>query len=134
MGLAGMLGYRVRNALKEINPHLVTILMAGWEAQHLGDRTEAFDLTVQKPFQMSDITRLVNEGRTVWHQRTEAGPKRCRTIELVRGGSMSSSRSHWTTIQAGDRLEVSEILFRSGRQVDPAPRSTRPVSRIFGRH
>lgn len=61
MGLFGMPGDRVRNALKEINPHLVTILMTGWEAQHQGDRAEAFDLTIQKPFQMPDIRGLLTK-------------------------------------------------------------------------
>lgn len=74
MGLPGLPGNKLREALTASNPDLTTILMTGWEDQNLGRRGEGFDFRIQKPFRMTEILRLMGEITSLARARREAEP------------------------------------------------------------
>lgn len=74
LGIPGMPGDRLATKLRDQDPHLVTILITGWELDEDDPRRGPFDIALQKPMRdMARLQQLVRQG-VIWHdERQQAG-------------------------------------------------------------
>ncbi|MBW1824225.1 MAG: response regulator [Deltaproteobacteria bacterium] len=81
LGMPEMSGWQVAKEVKKINKETPVVLITGWEVQL--DQSElnksGVDLLVNKPFQVDEIRRLVDEG-------IDLQIKRKKTTKLTRNG------------------------------------------------
>jgi len=59
LGLPGIAGDVVAAAIKEADPSVVTVLMTGWTLGESDPRLSHFDLSLQKPFDVQEIQRVI---------------------------------------------------------------------------
>ena len=72
LGMPGVPGDRISAAVKAADPSISTVLMTGWDLGELGDRAEAFDFRIQKPFQdLTEVREIVMRAVELTRMRRE---------------------------------------------------------------
>ncbi len=59
LGMPGMSGDALSVELRQLDPCLVTVLSTGWRLSETDGRLKSFDLHINKPFHVSEITELL---------------------------------------------------------------------------
>ena len=73
LGMPGMPGDAVAQALRELDPRLVTVLVTGWNLRDDDPRLSMFDLHLGKPFRATEIQQLIETARQVYENRDDPG-------------------------------------------------------------
>ena len=71
-GLPGLAGDQVVRRLRQLRPHLVTIIMSGWHLEEGDPYFEVFDLSLQKPFNLATVDQILHRAVELRDNRTSS--------------------------------------------------------------
>ncbi len=73
LGMPGMSGYQVAEAIKDIDDSVPVFLITGWQVQLSDDelRENGIDFVLNKPFQIQQVLALVQEGLNIREKRRQ---------------------------------------------------------------
>ena len=69
LGMPGMSGDILSGKLRQLDPHLVTVLSTGWTLSESDGRLDSFDLHINKPFHVAEITELLDQATGLHRSR-----------------------------------------------------------------
>ena len=73
-GMSGLPGHEVAQRIRQLDPHIATILITGWEILPEDPRRIPFDFHLQKPFENMDILLdILSEAIALHDQRKNEG-------------------------------------------------------------
>jgi PAS domain S-box-containing protein len=73
LGMPGPPGDEIARGMREVDPHLVTVLISGWDLSRDDPRLSEFDFYLKKPFKLNEAQDVVDRGLALRERKLKGG-------------------------------------------------------------